>query len=157
LGILKYPNKTYEGQWHNNLPNGVGKVTLANGSYCGNFLDGSWHGYGFFRWNDGQIYIGAFENGQQHGYGELFFADGICSYKGEFRNNRPHGKGKIVYASRRFYIGEMCEGERHGFGKLFDENGNIYFKGNFSKGCIVGYGTWYKAGEKIKGNFKNLN
>ena len=82
----------------------------SNGSYEGEMKDGEPHGFGTYRWNDGDIYTGEYVNGVRHGKGKLVFASGNY-YDGEWQNGQRHGKGKWTYADGRYYTGVWENGE----------------------------------------------
>ena len=63
----------YEGEWDNNMRNGLGK----------------------YYWTNGDIYEGEYRKGIREGVGVYYFESGE-KYIGEWKNNLRHGKGKVV-------------------------------------------------------------
>jgi len=122
----------YEGELVNNVPNGKGKFTFAQGSYEGDFVDGKWHGKGKFTTADGNVYECSWVNGIQNGKGKVTYAKGGY-YEGDFLNGNIHGKGKVTLRSGSVYEGEWVEEDWHGKGKYTMANGVIY-EGDFVDG-----------------------
>lgn len=80
----------YEGDWKDNLMDGFGTYTHANGNtYQGQYKKNERHGYGTFRWVEGDYYVGEYEMGKRHGKGEYHSVDengNVYVDKGIFRD-----------------------------------------------------------------------
>lgn len=60
----------FEGNFHNNLKNGPGKLEFKDGSYYeGNFLNNEIHGEGRYYWPNNRTYIGQWSHNQMSGHG----------------------------------------------------------------------------------------
>lgn len=64
---------------------GWGTRVTESGTYVGDMVDGVFHGYGTFWWNDGTVYEGEWSDGKLDGYGRLTYADGIVR-SGKFKD-----------------------------------------------------------------------
>ncbi|KAG2378295.1 hypothetical protein C9374_008438 [Naegleria lovaniensis] len=91
FGIYKDGTNTYEGNFENDIINGKGKMTWANGAqYEGDFVKGQMEGIGVYIWpNKTQKYEGTFVNNKMHGKGRYTSEDGKV-WKGYFYD----GKGE---------------------------------------------------------------
>ena len=121
IGIEKTNDYNYEGEFHNDIKHGKGKIIFYNNdsesyegdfnngeitgkgfyiwknkhNYLGDFLRGKMHGKGIYKWPDGNVYEGEYIYGIKEGYGEFKWNDGRI-YKGPFKNGKQHGKGKLT-------------------------------------------------------------
>ena len=87
----------------------IERKEFSNGSYEGEMKDGKFHGYGVYRWNNGNSYDGEWENGNFHGHGIFRWADGDM-YDGEWKNDKRHGNGKWFNADGSYYTGVWEDG-----------------------------------------------
>lgn len=97
----------------------------SNGSYEGEMKDGEPHGFGTYRWNDGDVYTGEYVNGTRHGKGKFVFASGNY-YDGEWANEKYHGHGIYHWSDGDEFDGEWQNGQRHGEGKWTYADGRYY-------------------------------
>lgn len=97
----------------------------SNGSYEGEMKDGEPHGFGTYRWNDGDVYTGEYVNGIRHGKGKFVFASGNY-YDGEWANEKYHGHGIYHWSDGDEFDGEWKNGKRHGEGKWTYADGRYY-------------------------------
>ncbi len=97
----------------------------SNGSYEGEMKDGEPHGFGTYRWNDGDVYTGEYVNGVRHGKGKFVFASGNY-YDGEWANEKYHGHGIYHWSDGDEFDGEWKNGKRHGKGKWTYADGRYY-------------------------------
>lgn len=97
----------------------------SNGSYEGEMKDGEPHGFGTYRWNDGDVYTGEYVNGTRHGKGKFVFASGNY-YDGEWANGKYHGHGIFRWSDGDEFDGEWQNGQRHGKGKWTYADGRYY-------------------------------
>ena len=79
---------------------------------------------------EGTAYSGEFLNGTFHGYGVLLTNDG-WSYAGEFRNGTMHGQGVLSLPEGERFVGGMENGMMSGFGRVINAAGQEIFAGQF--------------------------
>ena len=126
-------NGIYVGEAENGIPNGKGKIAWENDNYYeGDFLDGSFHGYGIFHMTD---FIHAEGIWSKHNFidGRAVYGDTMkCSgcepgavYEGRFEQFLCVGKGKIIRTNGEIYEGEILNGKAHGKGKLTLSDGTV--------------------------------
>lgn len=120
-GAYKYDR--YNGEFKNDLFNGVGALFLGNKIiYIGNFVDDLRGGYGilasgvsgiFGEDGDRGFIKGQWKN-SVHGIGSKVYADG-SSYEGLYKNGDRHGMGKLNYPSeKKSQVGYFVDGELEG-------------------------------------------
>lgn len=111
----------------------------SNGSYEGEMKDGEPHGFGTYRWNDGDVYTGEYVNGTRHGKGKFVFASGNY-YDGEWANGKYHGHGIFRWSDGDEFDGEWQNGRRHGKGKWTYADGR-YYTGVWENGESVSFSS----------------
>ena len=90
---------TYEGDFVDNVPNGVGKFTFSDDSvYEGEVKDSKPNGKGKMVSSKGNTYVGTYVNGKREGLFEAWFKNGDY-FKGEYKNDEPNGKGEYTMAN----------------------------------------------------------
>ena len=97
LGILidKATNLRYEGQFEDDIPTGLGKLTYPNGDvYIGMVDKACKQGRGRLESN-GEIFEGEFSKDQKDGVGYYFQGDGKV-YCGQFRQDKEEGIGEYL-------------------------------------------------------------
>ena len=137
----------YSGNFKNNLPHGLGTLTLNRGTYRGQFKNGKFDGYGKLITKSSSYsfgkhsYVGYFKNNYPNGKGK-FIKEKLVDRgeEGNFINGKLNGKGKIIWSNSE-YKGMVKNGFQHGKGKLiFFNTGDIHIghwkKGDFIKGRI---------------------
>lgn len=78
-----YVGGYYEGEWIDDVPNGLGTFTFPNGSvYFGGFVNGDFHGNGKITWDDGSWFDGEWLNGERTEIGLYVHTSGMVSYDG---------------------------------------------------------------------------
>lgn len=88
LWSLADGKETYDGQWTQDVMQGLGKWSSATGdSYDGQWVDGMYHGYGTYNWPDGCKYEGAWQAGRMHGEGTYYNAAGVA-FPGQYINGK---------------------------------------------------------------------
>jgi hypothetical protein len=144
---------SYEGDFVCGTFHGWGKLTKSNGDvYEGEFFDGKPHGQGKLTLSNWGVYEGQFAHGKMNGQGKQILVNGDV-YEGGFMDNEPHGQGKWTWIDGRFCEGEFSHGKMHGQGTYTFANGDIY-KGAFIDGKFHGYGEKICAdGSFLKGEF----
>lgn len=130
----------YEGDFGRpNVIEGHGTFKFRGSSkYCGNFVDGKFHGKGqlaiyFFN------YVGSFDSGEFNGQGCL--KSGIEAFDGCFSSGKKI-HGKRIYTNGTF-VGDFHSDETRNCGKYEFGNGDV-FCGSFVNGMFEGFGvyTW---------------
>jgi len=102
--------RVYVGTAVNDLPDGQGVLTLANGDkYKGSFSAGLYDGIGSYTWNSGKEYRGEFMRGLSKGQGIIKFTNGD-EYRGSILDGNPHGQGVMKYWSGKVGEGIWLEG-----------------------------------------------
>ncbi len=121
----------------NNLFNGEGKITMANGHVYkskpkegkfmndGKFIDSMLNGYGKATYATGDVYKGEWSDGKMHGNGKMTYKTGEV-YEGEWKDGKSNGYGKMTYKNGDVYEGDWNDGMRQGNGKTTHPNGNVY-------------------------------
>lgn len=158
---------------------GIGKGEYGNGTYVGGFEKTCRHGYGRYKYTDGDVYEGFFDMGKRTGKGRLKYADGTVYegdfvdgelegkgkkvlengdiYEGEWEKGYMHGKGKYTWTADGYYEGDWANDNMHGKGKRVWENGDIY-EGDYindkrtGKGKII-FGEGDSFGDEYEGDF----
>lgn len=149
----------YEGQWKDNLQNGLGVFNYANGDmYKGNFKDGLPHGHGVlrkgsFKTSAASIYIGEWIASSKSGYGVMDDITAGEKYLGNWCDNKKHGNGLIVTSEGVYYEGTFNQDMLTGFGLMILKDGT-YYEGEFKGvGLLGGKGKLtMQSGHVIDGN-----
>lgn len=58
-----------------------------NGTFYGPLKNGKPHGYGYFKYENGDVYIGTYRNGKRDGYGNSIYANGRIDFR-KYRNGK---------------------------------------------------------------------
>ena len=120
-------NGYYEGELNKlGQPHGFGRKCSKDGTYTGEYSQGTRNGYGTLRDNDtGQaLYSGFWSNGVKHGYGRL--SDSFTEYTGYFDSGKRSGYGIARFMRDRLIGGKdlRAKGEQYaGFWKNDEING----------------------------------
>jgi hypothetical protein len=126
----------YEGHMVNDLKEGTGKLTYADGRIFQGRFDDDEAVEGTIKFPDGARYKGQLHNGARHGYGVYHFNDGSV-YEGESVMNVFEGKGKMTWNDGGWYEGEWHQGEIHGKGREIRPDGSLRHDGEWSKGVPI--------------------
>lgn len=114
-------------------PSSLEQKSLADSSfYKGELKDGKRHGYGTYKYANGDLYEGEWEDNKWHGSGTYKFANGEV-YQGEFKDGKRHGNGTYKSADGTTYVGGYKAGARHGNGILKNRSGHIIHNGEWKK------------------------
>ena len=143
-----------DGYWENNMMNGQGAATAANGSkYVGEYKDDRRHGQGTHTSANGSKYEGEWKDDLSHGLGSHTSCRGD-SYVGEWKDDRRHGQGTFTSPNGTKYEGEFKEGKYNGRGTYTWPNGDKYV-GEFKDDARHGLGTMtYANGETQFGTWE---
>jgi hypothetical protein len=154
----------YEGEVHNDEPNGWGRRIHANYSYqIGNFVNGKYQSKKGKNDDRGlneraptmehieNYTIEKAVNDKQNGY--TVWSKDNNEYKGNMVNGLPDGYGTFIWANGNRYDGNWKEGKKHGYGVLYYENGAVY-EGEFLNGERSGKGKLISPeGDTYKGTW----
>lgn len=173
----------YEGRLSHGLPDGAGKMMLANGDvYEGGWRHGARHGFGRLTSKTGRSYAAVWKGNKLHGRGYYQSSAGqkilgewhMGVFTGWYPTSKqlcevswaPHPLGADELAGLLDWSGECIDGKATGYGELRwrDEGGFVVaFTGNVSKGRLTGQGHWESVSqdtemqqvETYKGSFRN--
>lgn len=110
---------TYEGQFRDDLQDGHGVETWAEGArFEGQFSRGKKHGHGVYLWPDGSLYAGRWAANQIEGAGEYIGKDGR-RFAGEWAGSVMHGVGRSTWPDNRSYEGQYAKGPERWFRYIF--------------------------------------
>ena len=173
----------YEGDWVEGKRHGRGRLTFSepDDDETPHFYDGEWkndakHGFGVFRYPNGDKYEGEWCRDAKHGRGTMrWVGDGRNEmYKGEWRDGKAHGRGAHVWfrdvdrsadeasdvapsrfsASANKYVGAFVDGKRHGHGVFSYADGAKYV-GAFFEDEKHGQGVYaFEDGSAFRGAFE---
>ena len=123
--VAQIGKKIYEGEWKNNVFDGLGVLELDKERYDGIWRHGEFeHGVVFKYVTAAEVYQGEWRYGARNGNGKLTGRLGE-TYDGSWKDDQRHGFGKQVYPNGRFYTGEWKNDEPNGLGKLTNPSGEI--------------------------------
>lgn len=135
--------RSYEGFFSNGELDGFCKENIPGVmSFCGNRVDGHYHGIGCFEhFEHGEhfIYCGEYDHGLWNGHGVLYY-ERSC-YQGEFKKCVRDGYGVQVLPNGDRYEGYWKNDKYHGKGKYYYFDSGEWFEGEFEddspKGTMV--------------------
>ncbi len=131
--------RTYDGDWKNGKPHGMGTMELTSGErFSGMWEHGKRHGHGELTQAQGNHYVGQFVNGARHGDGVERSADGL--YRGAWTDDLPNGAGEFHSNDGSTYRGQWHDGQREGYGTYTDKNGSTY-EGDWIADVPHGFGN----------------
>ena len=127
----------YQGQWHDDLPEGVGTFTAfgdtTDEKYQGEWLRGLRHGTGTHHthWDKGtfpnETYTGQRQEDKRCGRGICTYdGEEKHTYEGEWQNNRYHGHGVITLGNGDRIECEWENGNKEGVGTYTFANGKQF-------------------------------
>jgi hypothetical protein len=135
--------RTYEGDWVDGLPEGIGTESRPDGeSYKGTFQSGLRDGHGELTLPDGSRYVGDFSRGARSGEGTLRAASGI--FRGQWLDDQPEGFGEYHGNDGTAYRGMWVRGMKTGYGSYTAANGYRY-DGDWSADQPDGFGEMETA------------
>ena len=130
-----YDDGTYTGEFLDGSMHGVGIKFTTNGNYDGEFKNNKYDGQGKRTYKSGNIYAGGWKEGEKNGEGSLTFTNGD-RYEGTYMNDEPYGKGTYNYVNGDLYTGEFKVYTKHGLGTYTYADGRIE-EGIFRDGEFV--------------------
>lgn len=109
-GKLTYTDSsTYEGQFAAGRKNGAGVYTNGASSFEGTYVNDVKEGYGKQTFANGDVYEGNYKNDMRNGQGTYTFANGE-TYTGGFKDNQLTGEGTYTWPSGRTITGVFENG-----------------------------------------------
>jgi hypothetical protein len=133
---------SYRGMWGKGKMNGAGLYKYRDeGTYEGEYKDNRPHGMGHSKYTCGTEYRGEWVGGKYGGEGIQKMREQSSYYRGEFKFGRRDGKGKLEYACGLVYIGDFLDGKPHGRGKMTSKLSGYSWEGSFKHGSIEGSGS----------------
>lgn len=137
VGITYYKNgEKLEGQWEKDLFNGYGTATEENGlKYTGNWKSGNYNGQGRLDYADGSFYVGQWLKGRRNGKGVFTSATGL-KQEGDWSNDKYSGVGEVIYSSGATYKGALVNDVFEGQGIYVFADGTV-LEGTFSADKLI--------------------
>jgi len=105
---------------------GYGRYKYSNGNmYEGKFDEGQRSGLGRFIWaRTSEKYEGEWKHDERHGYGVHVWHDGT-KFQGQFRLNKMEGNGQYIWPDGRSYVGRFKADKQHGLGIFTGVDGEV--------------------------------
>lgn len=121
------------------------------GQYEGPMKNGVPHGFGIFRYENGDVYVGQYHNGQRHSYGNSYFKKTKKVLLRQFNHGEMLESKNVStcsFGTKNFtnagktgtYYGPICQGRPQGYGVYVYPNGNK-FMGTYQDGVRHGKGN----------------
>ena len=134
--IIYHDKSYYEGEVHENKPDGKGILYFSNGD----LLDCEW------------------KNGKANGTGTFYNHSNVnrkySKYEGEWRDNLRHGHGIEYYSSNDKFEGEFAFGKKNGTGRMIRSDAII--EGSWTNDELDGICIYYyNNGEKYQVTHQN--
>ncbi|XP_067371199.1 alsin-like isoform X3 [Channa argus] len=150
-GTMKWPDgRRYCGNFKNGLEDGYGECIIPNkaldklDTYKGHWRDGKIHGFGKYKYSNGEVYEGCFCDGQRHGYGMLssgkLAKTSSSVFIGHWIQDKKTGYGVHDDFTRgEKYMGMWLDDHRHGNAVVVTQCG-VYYEGTFKENKMSGQG-----------------
>lgn len=160
LGSYSFKNEegqvteTYIGSWKQDKKHGFGTYRYSDGDvFAGNYNSNQKDGLGIARFTSGATFVGSFNNGSREGNGTYNWPDDDV-FAGKYINDERNGLGIIRYADGAVFIGSFADGRIEGKGTFRFPNGNTYI-GSYQADEWNGVGAQiFTGGNIFVGNFK---
>ena len=148
MGVIRYVNSDiYEGEFKNNMKHGAGVYheQATGAEYNGEFVEDLYNGLSIWE-NDTLVYTGDFSEGKMHGKGKETFKRGEGDYVveviGEFKEGKCEGECELTHKSGLYYKGTLSENKKTGNGILVwprkeEDNSMQKYEGEFKEDKIV--------------------
>lgn len=132
IGIMTLPNfDTYEGHWVNGEISGFGvyrfynaKLDKFKGSYEGEFAHSKFNGLGKMNYPDSSVFYGYWKDGKKDGQGQFTSSAGSCII-GRWEEDTLK-EGIYIFPDGTKYIGSFKDSKFNGFGSLILTDGTIH-------------------------------
>lgn len=141
---------TYEGEFLEGMRHGVGKFTVPEFVYEGQYHRDTRQGKGKIVWDDGRVYDGDWEDDKRHGHGCFTDVAGNV-YEGGFVHDALSGHGVTKRVDGGSYEGEFANGDRQGYGQFTgkDGDGTFVFVGQYVGNKRHGPGKMTRADGRV--------
>jgi len=160
--IVYEDGSIYEGEIHDNEPNGWGRMIHSDYSYqIGDFVNGKYQSKKEKNCNKNReerattmeaiedCIIEEAVNENESKY--TVWSKDNNEYKGNMVNGLPEGYGTFIWDNGNRYDGNWKKGKQHGYGIMYYENGSVY-EGEFINGEKSGKGKFISPeGDTYKG------
>ena len=125
-GMTMFVNSDFhEGYYKNNIMNGFGTYTDANGIiFEGYFIDAKKEGKGILTFPSGDVVEGEFHNNNLNGYAVFKYANSDL-FEGFYVENEKV-RGKYTYQSGNIFDGDFKDNEKFKGTYFFAKTGNLY-------------------------------
>lgn len=133
-----FPNGAeYEGEFVNDVPEGIGTLVLPNfDTYEGHWLNGEMSGFGIYRFYNVKL-------------------DKLKgSYEGEFAHSKFNGLGKMIYPDSSVFYGRWKDGKKDGQGQYTTSTG-ASIVGRWEEDILKEGLYIYPDGTRYFGSFKD--
>ncbi|XP_072253374.1 alsin-like isoform X2 [Leuresthes tenuis] len=166
-GTMKWPDgRMYKGNFKNGLEDGYGECLMPNkilnkpDSYQGQWREGKIHGFGKYKYANGEVYEGCFCDGQRHGYGMLssgkLARTSSSVFIGHWVHDKKTGYGVHDDITRgEKYMGQWLDDQRHGSAVVVTQYG-AYYEGTFRENKMSGPGVLVSEDDTVfRGEFSD--
>ncbi|XP_010270753.1 PREDICTED: protein ACCUMULATION AND REPLICATION OF CHLOROPLASTS 3 [Nelumbo nucifera] len=120
---IQYRGGIYRGRCQGGLPEGKGRLTLADGSmYDGMWRYGKRSGLGTFYYSNGDVFQGSWRDDLMHGKGWYYFHTGDRWFA-NFWKGKANGEGRFYSKFGDVFFGHFQDGWRHGNFLCIDVDG----------------------------------
>jgi len=155
----EYEGRVYVGQWRNDLREGRGVCSWADGAvYEGEWKRDKKDGKGRMRFSDGVLFVGEWKNNAKHGHGVMTDSDGNVIQSGRWENDLIVCGGHEINTLDYKYVGDVVNGKREGKGNCTWIRGSVtgqVYEGDWKSDKMEGRGTyWYANGNIYEGGYK---
>jgi hypothetical protein len=116
--------------------------------YAGGWKMGNRHGFGSYRYTNGDLYTGEFRDGVEHGEGEYVSRTGV-RFSGSIVSAKLDGMGALIVPGLVRSEGVWENGEREGEGFDIYLEGLIEYRGEYVKSKPKGYGHIFVQGREV--------
>lgn len=133
---MQYRGGIYRGHCQGGLPEGKGRLSLADGSiYDGMWRYGKRSGLGTFYLCNGDVFQGSWRDDIMHGKGWFYFHTGDRWFA-NFWKGKANGEGRFYSKSGDVFFGQFQDGWRHGRFLCINVDG-VRFTESWEDGILV--------------------
>lgn len=132
-----WDSAAYTGQFEQGFRNGIGKLVQTEKTFEGEFVNDLIQGYGCCTWTNGKKYSGQWEKNKMHGFGVFEWPDGRI-YEGNYKEGVKNGEGKMIWPNGKIYNGQWENGLQHG-------EADYTFMNKKNNSLVTRRGRWEKG------------
>ena len=135
----------YEGEYFNNLCDGIGIYYSDEFNHMGEYKNGKANGFGIRKYKTGTVYEVDWINDDATGIGIITYEDGLY-YIGQTKKGVPFGAGKLIWPNGDYFIGTLFDNGKKGLSFYSQEQGLFDGEFKYSKeidGDAEAIGTFY--------------